>query len=317
VVAATGTGKTMVAAFDYRNFAKQNGRLPSLLYIAHRKEILQHALGTFRQVLRDGNYGGLLVDGEMPHSMEHVFCSIQSFTSKSLDLSEGAARWDYIILDEAHHAEAKSYDSIIQHLHPKILLGLTATPERTDGSSVAAYFDKPLAAEIRLPDALQDGLLCPFHYFAISDPTCDFSSVPWRNGRYDERELDNLISGNSLRAQLVLDKIREYIPDPYGSGDFDRTEVRALGFCVNIGHAEFMARCFIEAGIEAAALTSKTSATEREELRAAIGSGRLSFLFVVDVFNEGVDIPAINTVLFLSSNGKSCDIFAAIGSWSS
>jgi len=299
VVAATGTGKTMVAAFDYRAFARDKPSPPSLLYIAHRKEILQHALGTFRQVLRDGNFGGLLVDGEVPSSMEHVFCSIQSFTSKRLDLSEGADRWDYVILDEAHHAEARSYDTIIQDLRPRILLGLTATPERTDGSSVARYFDWPMAAEIRLPDALQDGLLCPFHYFAISDPTADFSNVTWKNGRYDERELENIISGNSLRAQLILDKLREYLPDPYGTGDFDRVAVRALGFCVSVAHAEFMAQCFTAAGINAAALTCKTAAAERDDHRAALASGRLNFLFVVDVFNEGVDIPTVNCVLFL------------------
>lgn len=299
IVAATGTGKTMIAAFDYRNFAKASGRLPSLLYIAHRKEILQHALGTFRQVLRDGNFGGLLVDGQIPHSMEHVFCSIQSFTSKRLDKLEGIDRWDYVILDEAHHAEAKSYDAIIEKLHPKILLGLTATPERTDGSSVSRYFDQPLAAEIRLPDALQDGLLCPFHYFAISDSTADFSNVSWRNGRYDERELENLVSANALRAQLVLDKLREYLPDPYGSGDFDRATVRALGFCVSIAHAEFMAGSFSEAGIEAAALTSRTDSIVREELRVSLAAGRINVLFVVDVFNEGVDIPSVNCVLFL------------------
>jgi superfamily II DNA or RNA helicase/HKD family nuclease len=299
IIAATGTGKTMIAAFDYRNETSKLGRHPKLLFIAHRKEILEQALGSFRQVLKDGNFGGLLVDGLRPHSMDHVFCSIQSFTTQRLHEVHGVDAWEYVIIDEAHHAEAKSYDPIIDQLRPRILLGLTATPERTDGSSVAAHFDRPVAAEIRLPDALQDKLLCPFHYFAISDATVDFSQLSWSRGKYDESELQNLVNANHLRAQLVLDKLREYLPDPYGSGEFDRKSVRALGFCVGIKHAEFMASFFQQAGINAEALTSETDSLTRQKLRADLASGRLNILFVVDVFNEGVDIPEINCVLFL------------------
>lgn len=299
IIAATGTGKTMIAAFDYRNESKKCGRRPKLLFIAHRKEILEQALGSFRQVLKDGNFGGLLVDGLQPHSMDHVFCSIQSFTAQRLHEVHGLDAWDYVVIDEAHHAEAQSYDAIIDLLQPKILLGLTATPERTDGSSVAMHFDRPVAAEIRLPDALQDKLLCPFHYFAISDATVNYSQVSWSRGRYDDREIQNLLSANHLRAQLVLDKLREYLPDPYGSGEFDRKSVKALGFCVGIEHAEFMARFFQQAGIAAESLTSRTSSEMRHQLRADLAAGRLNVLFVVDVFNEGVDIPEINCVLFL------------------
>ena len=299
IIAATGTGKTMIAAFDYRNEARKHGRHPKLLFIAHRKEILEQALGSFRQVLKDGNFGGLLVDGLQPHSMDHVFCSIQSFTTQRLHEVHGTDAWDYVVIDEAHRAEARSYDPIIDQLRPRILLGLTATPERTDGSSVAAHFDRPATAEIRLPDALQDKLLCPFHYFAISDATVDYSQVTWSRGKYDDRELQNLLDGNHLRAQLVLDKLCEYLPDPYGTRDFDRKTVKALGFCVGIEHAEFMARFFQNAGIAAAALTSKTDTDTRRKYRADLANGRLNILFVVDVFNEGVDIPEINCVLFL------------------
>jgi len=299
IIAATGTGKTMIAAFDYRNESRKLGRHPRLLFIAHRKEILEQALGSFRQVLKDGNFGGLMVDGLEPHSMDHVFCSIQTFTTRKLHEVHGTDAWEYVVIDEAHHAEAKSYDPIIDLLRPRILLGLTATPERTDGSSVAAHFDRPAAAEIRLPDALQDKLLCPFHYFAISDATVDYSQIPWARGKYDEGELQNLLNANHLRAQLVLDKLREYLPDPYGSGEFDRKTVRALGFCVGIEHAGFMARFFREAGIAAECLTSETDAATRRQLRADLANGRLNILFVVDVFNEGVDIPEVNCVLFL------------------
>lgn len=299
IIAATGTGKTMIAAFDYRNEAKKLGRQPKLLFIAHRKEILEQAMGSFRQVLKDGNFGGLFVDGIRPHSMDHVFCSIQSFTSQSLHQVHGPDAWDYVVIDEAHHAEAASYDPIIDQLRPRILLGLTATPERTDGTSVATHFDRPVAAEIRLPDALQDKLLCPFHYFAISDATVDFSHVKWSQGKYDKTELQNLLDANDLRAQLVLDKLCEYLPDPYGRRDFDRKTVKALGFCVGIKHAEFMATFFQNAGVAAAALTSQTDPDTRHQLRADLAKGRLNILFVVDVFNEGVDIPEINCVLFL------------------
>ena len=299
IIAATGTGKTMIAAFDYRNEARKLGHHPKLLFIAHRKEILEQAIGSFRQVLKDGNFGGLFVDGLRPHSMDHVFCSIQSFTTQRLHEVHGVNAWDYVIIDEAHHAEARSYDPIIDILRPRILLGLTATPERTDGSSVAAHFDRPAAAEIRLPDALQDKLLCPFHYFAISDATVDYSQVSWTRGKYDESELQNLLNANHLRAQLILDKLREYLPDPYGSGEFDRKTVRALGFCVGIEHAKFMAGFFQRADIAAEALTSETDSSNRQKFRADLANGRLNILFVVDVFNEGVDIPEINCVLFL------------------
>jgi superfamily II DNA or RNA helicase/HKD family nuclease len=299
IIAATGTGKTMIAAFDYRNESRKLGRHPKLLFIAHRKEILEQALGSFRQVLKDGNFGGLLVDGLVPHSMDHVFCSIQTFTTRRLHEVHGTEAWEYVVIDEAHHAEARSYDPIVDLLRPRILLGLTATPERTDGSSVAAHFDRPAAAEIRLPDALQDKLLCPFHYFAVSDATVDYSQIAWTRGKYDEGGLQNLLNGNHLRAQLVLDKLREYLPDPYGSGDFDRKSVRALGFCVGIEHAQFMARFFQQAGVAAESLTSETHSEIRHQLRADLAAGRLNILFVVDVFNEGVDIPEINCVLFL------------------
>lgn len=299
VVAATGTGKTMLAAFDYQRQVCSNSARPPLLYVAHRKEILEQALVSFRNVLGDGNFGGLLVDGQRPTSLDHVFCSVQSFVSQRLHENEGLYRWDYIVLDEAHHAEARSYDGIVDQLRPKILLGLTATPERADGSSVKDHFDHPVAAEIRLPDALQRKLLCPFHYFAISDHTVDLSGITWRRGKYDDSELNGLITGNRLRAQLILDKLREYLPDPYGAPDFDRKNVRGLGFCISVIHATFMAEFFNSAGVAARSLSASTSSEDRAAMRRDLEGGRIQFLFVVDVFNEGIDIPAINCVLFL------------------
>ncbi len=178
VVAATGTGKTMIAAFDYLRLCKSVNERPKLLFLAHRKEILEQAKDSFRQVLIDGDFGESLYDGTQPANHDYLFCSVSSFNSHRLIEDErfGPTHWDVVVLDEAHHGKASSYQNIIHRLCPKILLGLTATPERTDGTSIEEDFDSPLAAEIRLPDALEKKLLCPFHYYAVSD-NIDFSSL--------------------------------------------------------------------------------------------------------------------------------------------
>ncbi|MGJ8698177.1 MAG: DUF3427 domain-containing protein [Verrucomicrobiaceae bacterium] len=297
VIAATGTGKTMIAAFDYKRLHECGKK--KLIFLAHRKEILEQARATFRQVLQDGNFGEFLFDNHQPEKYDHLFCTVASFHSRSLIERFGASHWDMVILDEAHHGIASTYRPILEDLDPELLLGLTATPERADGTTIADDFDMPVAGEIRLPDALEQKLLCPFHYYAISDHTTDLSAVEWKRGKYDTSEIENLISGNQLRAQLVIDKIVEHLPDPCNSDDFERDHVKGLGFCVSKSHAAFMASTLEKAGIPAVAIDSDTPTEERRLARQRLQKGEVNFIFTVDLFNEGVDIPAINCLLFL------------------
>ena len=192
VVAATGTGKTIVAALDYRRLRQQMGN-PALLFVAHRKELLGQSLAAFRQVLRDGAFGELYVDGDRPDEWRHVFASVQSLAQ--LDLANlRPDAFDVVIVDEFHHAAADTYSRLLDHLKPQILLGLTATPERTDAEDILGYFDGHIAVELRLWEALERGLLCPFQYFGLHDNT-DLSSVQWSRRGYDTAELEGIVHG--------------------------------------------------------------------------------------------------------------------------
>lgn len=288
VVAATGTGKTVVAALDYRNLCA-GGERPSLLFVAHRKEILEQALRTYREVLNDSNFGELYVAGHRPNEWTHVFASVQSLNASDISAMPPDA-FDIVVIDEFHHAAAKSYQALLTHLAPKELLGLTATPERTDGFDVRQYFDGRTAAEIRLWDALDAELLVPFHYFGISDGT-DLSQVSWRSGRYDATELENLYTANTARLRIVLSQLNDKVSDPH--------QMRALGFCSGVKHAEFMAAAFNEAGIPAAAVSGQTPLDQRAAILSDLAAKRLNAVFSADVFNEGVDLPSVDTVLFL------------------
>ncbi len=288
VVAATGTGKTVVAALDYRGLARRAGKLPSLLFIAHRREILHQSLRTYREVLGDGTFGELYVGGQVPRDWRHVFASVQSLTGHIEELPPDA--FDVVVIDEFHHAQARTYRRILDHLRPIELLGLTATPERTDGTDVRALFDGRTAAELRVWDAIADGVLSPFHYFGIADGT-DLTQIEWRAGRYADQALDNLYTGNDARARLVLQQLQDKVTDPHS--------MRALGFCAGVAHADFMARVFHAAGISAVSVTGHTPAHERDRAISDLRAGRISAIFTADLFNEGVDIPTVDTVLFL------------------
>jgi len=295
VVAATGTGKTVLAAFDYARTRRDSIDLSRLLFIAHRKEILVQAQDCFRTVLRDQNFGGLLVDGIQPHVWNHVFASVQSLNSRRPWLEFGATHFDYVVIDEAHHGAAGSYRQLFSELEPKILLGLTATPERMDGSSIMPDFDHRFAAEIRLPEALEEKLLCPFHYFGISDPISVAEDKFWRNGKFDSEALTEVYTGDDLRAQqrldVILDSIKRYQPD------LSRTH--AVGFCASVRHAQFMAEKFRKMDLKAEVILGDTRSELRERRIQDFRKGLITFLFTVDVFSEGVDIPEINLVLFL------------------
>ena len=296
VIAATGTGKTVVAAFDFYEFYKRRNRNAKFLFVAHRKEILEQALITFRNVLRDQNFGELLVGDFAAGRLEHLFCSVQMLTNRELWKQVGEKFYDYIVVDEVHHGTSDSYRPIFEHFEPEILLGLTATPERMDGKSVAADFHNTFAAEIRLPEALEEKLLCPFHYFGVSDPIATDNDRFWTNGNYNKSELENVYTldqvNASRRVDAIIGALERYQPDYF-------TSAKGIGFCVTINHALFMAERFNERGIPSVAVVSTLTLDVRNQAISDFKSGVLRFLFSVDVFNEGIDIPEINLVMFL------------------
>ena len=289
VVAATGTGKTVVAALDYRSLCQRAGRRPSLLFIAHRREILDQALRTYQDVLADASFGELFVGGDRPSAWQHVFASVQSLHGDRLATFR-PDQFEVVVIDEFHHAEASSYRRIMGHFTPRELLGLTATPERADGVDVREFFGYRTAAELRLWDALSAELLSPFHYFGIADGT-DLSRVAWRRGTYDADQLTTLFTGNDARARIVLREVNDKVSDPRG--------MRALGFCVGVSHAHYMARVFTDAGIPSRALSGNSSARERADALRALREREVNCLFTADLYNEGVDLPDVDTVLFL------------------
>jgi len=288
IVAATGTGKTVIAAFDYKRF-KQVNKSSKLLFIAHRKEILLQARATFQGVLRDNNFGELWVDGIVPKNFEYVFASVQSIKNKMDVITLGPEYFDFIIIDEVHHISAASYRPLINYFHSQILLGLTATPERMDNENILDDFCNKIAAEIRLPEALNRKLLCPFQYFGVSD-SIDLTNVRWEKGRYVASELSDIYTTNDRRVGEIISNIDKYCRDI--------TDVRALGFCATVEHARFMCEKFLLAGLKADYLTS-THSESRNYVRQKLLTKEINYLFVVDIFNEGVDIPEIDTVLFL------------------
>ncbi|MBA4146600.1 MAG: DUF3427 domain-containing protein [Verrucomicrobia bacterium] len=293
VVAATGTGKTVVAAFDYRATCNQTGGRPRLLFVAHRKEILNQALQTYRQVLRDNSFGELLADGLEPHSHDHLFTTIDSAASRELVSKFGPDHWHTVVFDECHRLAATRFDALVTSVQPKILLGLTATPERTDGKPIFPYFDNrpdgSPAVELRLWHALDFQLLCPFEYYGCDDET-DFSSVPWN--RVGEKEaIEKLITGNEVRARLVVNEWRRLTGDPNRS--------KTLVFCVSVAHAEFMTQFFNEAGLPAICVVGKTDDDVRRQAPNRLARGEVCAIVTCDLYNEGVDIPAVDTLLLL------------------
>ena len=220
--------------------------------------------------------------------------SVQTLNSQALHERLPADYYDYIVIDESHHAAAHSYGRALEYFQPKVLLGLTATPERMDGQDIYKYFDRRIAAEIRLPEAINRKLLCPFQYFGVSD-TVDLNDLRWVRGGYDRAELSNLYT----LSQGVAEKRADHILRSMDKYVTDMNDVRALGFCVSIEHARFMADYFNRCGVPALALTGDSRNDVRASAQEKLVRGELRVLFVVDIYNEGVDIPEVNTVLFL------------------
>lgn len=288
VVAATGTGKTVIAALDYARQVAQTGVPPRLLFLAHRKELLDQARTTFRHALQDRAFGELLVDGELPTKWDHVFASIQSAASQDLVTRFGADYFRRVIVDECHHVPAKTYQEVVPRLAPEILVGLTATPERSDGKSLLPDFDGHVAAELRLWHALDGQLLVPFEYFGLSDGT-DLRHVRWTRTGYDAAELAQLYTGDTARADLVRRQLQQRVAD--------LRKVRALGFCVSIEHAQFMASRFTAAGVPAIAVYGDS--TERDDAKQKLRDREVNVVFVCDLYNEGVDLPYVDALLLL------------------
>jgi len=287
LVAATGTGKTVISAFDYKEY-KNSHSSSKLLFVAHRKEILLQARATFQGVLRDNNFGELWVDGITPDSNEHLFASVQTLQNNIESLTLISEYYDFIIVDEVHHIAAKSYRPILKKFNPKILLGLTATPERMDNENILNDFCDVIAAEIRLPEALNRKLLCPFQYFGISD-NVDLKNIKWQNGKYSPLEL-TLAYNSKVRVGDVIRKCEEYLTDI--------NNVIALCFCVTQEHARFMSEKFNESGLKSDYVVSGRD-NVRNKVKSQLLKKEINYLFVVDIFNEGVDIPEIDTILFL------------------
>jgi superfamily II DNA or RNA helicase len=289
LASATGTGKTVMAAIDYARLRERLSRT-RLLFVAHRKEILEQSLRTFRHALREHSFGELWVDGRRPTDFEHVFASIQSLSASGLsDLDP--RHFDVVIIDEFHHAAAPSYASLLEHIRPVELLGLTATPERSDGLPLLQWFDNRIAAELRLWDAIDQQRLSPFSYFGIHDGL-DLREIPWRRSRgYDTEALTNLLTGTDALARQVVKELERRVDN--------LARMRTLGFCVSVEHARFMARVFNDTGIPSRAVWADTPSAERQSALDDLSARRINVLFSVDLFNEGVDIPVVDTLLLL------------------
>ncbi len=279
VVAATGLGKTFLAAFDVAHARR-------VLFLAHRRELLQQAATTFATVYPRRTQG-FVVEGLAEYERDIVFASVQT-VSRSAHLPRlREARFDYVVIDEFHHAAADSYTRILDALAPDFLLGLTATPFRADNRDLLALCDGNLAYQVGLLEAIGFGWLAPFRYFGIAD-TVNYGDELLNTARtgYDPRQLTPRVLSPD-RIALILER--------YGQ----HASRAALGFCVSIEHADRMAEAFAAAGIPAAAVHSGATSLDRSAAIAALSDGALRVLFTVDLFNEGVDIPVVDLVLFL------------------
>lgn len=288
VVAATGTGKTLISAFDFARFVKQKPEA-KFLFIAHREEILKQARQAYRGILKNSHFGEIWVGGYQPAHYHQLFASIQTLNNQISTLCLSSDYYDYIVIDEVHHIAASSYRSVIDYFKPDILLGLTATPERHDGIDILSDFCGVIAAEIRLPEAINQRHLSPFQYFAVDDDT-DLRNISWSRGRYDIAQLSNVYTHNQQRVNMIVRSLREIITDT--------SKMKALAFCVSKEHANYMCQQFLLKGIPSDVLTSDNR-HERQQKQQALRSGQINVLCVIDIFNEGVDIPEIDTLLFL------------------
>ena len=302
VVAATGTGKTYLAAMDVKEFFK-NRKNSSFLFIAHREELLDNAIRVFSDILHieKENFGRIFSGNkEVGHNM--IFASIQSLRNCYKDFTSD--KFNYIIVDEFHHASASSYEKIIHYFKPEFLLGLTATPERMDGKDILTLCDYNLVGEMGMRKAMEKDLIVPFHYFGVNDITVDYEKIPYRNGKYDEEILLNDLSV-SIRTDYIVEKMEKF--------GYDGKYMSGIAFCQNIKHALYMKNEFLRKGYKSELLTSKTNLTERSKILESFRNKEIEILCVVDILNEGIDIPDINLLLFLRPTLSSTVFIQQIG----
>ena len=277
VVLATGLGKTWLSAFDSVNFDR-------VLFVAHREEILNQALETFRKI-RPGQYLGTYHGTDRHPKAKAVFASIQTLSRPNHLQQFSSEDFDYIVVDEFHHASAATYRRLLQYFRPKFLLGLTATPERSDGSDLLDLCDGNLIYRCDLPEGIRRGLLCPFRYFGVPDEV-DYTNIPWRSTKFDEEALTNAVVTHS-RARNALEQL-----DAHGGK-------RTVAFCVSQRHANFMAKFLENNGKRAVAVHSGSDSAPRVESLRMLQAGELDVVCAVDMFNEGVDLPELDTVMML------------------
>lgn len=279
VVLATGLGKTYLAGFDVKAFAPTK-----TLFVAHREEILLQAEEAFLTILpkiRVGRFNGTQKD----ENFDILFASVQTIGRKNHLQKFSSKYFDYIIIDEFHHAAAASYKNVLEYFTPKFLLGLTATPDRSDGSDILRLCDDNLIYRRDLYDGINDHQLSPFSYYGVYDSEVDYEHIPWRNGKFDPEKLSTQLATRA-RANHALKEWHEH------------AQKRTLAFCASRVHADYMAAFFEKAGVTAASVHSESVMTRSEGLEA-LANGRIKVLFSVDLFNEGVDLPEIDTVMML------------------
>ncbi|AMO58289.1 restriction endonuclease subunit R [Endozoicomonas montiporae] len=300
-IAATGTGKTYLAAFDAYQF-----KASRVLFLAHRDELLESAIKTFSEVFQNDQLCGKLTGKTKEFDRPFLFSTIQTL-SKDNNLSKfDLEAFDYIVVDEFHHAQASTYLKVINYFSPKFLFGMTATPERMDGRDVLKLCNYNIVCDIRLRDALSMDLLAPFHYFGVADETVDYDEIEQNNGLYVEKKLVEQLNTNE-RADYIIKQIKKYT--------FQKEKLCALGFCVNRDHANFMSQSFNDKGITSTVLTGLSSPQERQDQIKHLQDAEhpLEIIFTVDIFNEGIDIPQVNLLLFLRPTESSTIFIQQLG----
>ena len=319
VISATGTGKTYLAAMDIKQFFEINSNTENklfkindkksktsnikFLFIAHREELLENAINVFSKILKiDKNEFGRIYGGLKEIDKSIIFASIQSLRNCYNEFKPSF--FDYVIVDEFHHSMSDSYLKTLSYFNPKFLLGLTATPKRMDGKDILSLCDYNIVDEIGIKEALEEDLIVPFHYFGVNDYTINYDNIPYKNGKYNEKILlENLLL--NTRTDYIVEKINKF--------GFDGDELSAVAFCQNIEHAFFMKEEFSKKGYKSAVITANTSSNERSEILEKFKNKKIEILCVVDILNEGIDIPTINLLLFLRPTMSSTIFIQQIG----